>query len=739
MAEGFLPPVVAVLTANISEFKSKMGEARKEMAETEKSGGSSFKKMAGIGQAALKGIGVAAVAVGTLAIHMADKYEDAHARLNTAINNSGGSWKQYAKGVETVTKRMANFGLGMTQVEDTLALLTQATNSPTRALQLMQVTADLAAARHLDLATAAKLVGKVAQGNTTILKRFGLDLGITAGGLQNVKKAHEALAGAQQHYQDVLLKIRTGHLKGIAAQLAYRDAIQKVKAAQEKLTTTTNAGRLGIDALSKRVKDNAAAAAETFHGKLKKLEAKIGNLLVQVGLKLIPLIMKLADWLGAKLGPIVEAVTGFFEKHQEVIKQVAKTVLHFAERVIGTLYHWMTKIIDAFRKHKVLLVALGAAVGLVAVAIAGALVAAFIAWAVAAAEAAVATLIALAPILLIIAAVAAVAAAIYEVATHWKQIWKVMQEAVKTAWEWIKKAFMGIIDWYIKLPGRLIHALAKFGGMLIHFFGHVFMELFKKLPYIVGRVLGFFIALPIVLIAKMFQFDVMLVKWATKAFVWLVTKLPGIIAKMLIWFGKLVATIIGALVDFHKEMAKWFIKHFIKLVKSLPGIIKDLLKWFKDLPGNLIHALGDIVKTFIDVGKKIIEGILKGIVGAAGGLASGLKDAVGGAAKGAWHGITGAIGSLNPFATGGIANYPKSGGLAVLHGREAVLPLGDPNRSMQILKDTGLFGKMPAQGATGMHIHGGVTIHVSSPDPGRAGQQVKRALTEAAFLHGRAS
>lgn len=71
MAEGFLPPVVAVLLGNITDFTAKMGEAKGEMASVEGSAG----KLGAVGKTALLGVAAGAVAIGVESVSMASKFQ----------------------------------------------------------------------------------------------------------------------------------------------------------------------------------------------------------------------------------------------------------------------------------------------------------------------------------------------------------------------------------------------------------------------------------------------------------------------------------------------------------------------------------------------------------------------------------------------------------------------------------------------------------------------------------------
>lgn len=68
---GFLPPIVAVLTANISEFSAKMAEAKGEMAGVE----DTSSKFGVMGKAALLGVAAGAIAIGGESVKMASDFQ----------------------------------------------------------------------------------------------------------------------------------------------------------------------------------------------------------------------------------------------------------------------------------------------------------------------------------------------------------------------------------------------------------------------------------------------------------------------------------------------------------------------------------------------------------------------------------------------------------------------------------------------------------------------------------------
>lgn len=270
-----------------SKMKKEVGEAVDE-ATAHTSG--AFNKLAGVGQAALLGLGTAAVGIGVEAVHLADVFEASHARLETAVANTGKKYEDFSKSITAADKTNEKFGLTADQTEGALARLTQGLNDPKKALDDLGLAVNIAAARHIDLETAATLVGKVASGNTTILKRYGIDLDVAKGGAIALGKAHdavtkasEALAVAQDKAgvahqklagdssavtkaQDALTAAldKAGVAHGNAAQMAVNNtkAQEALMAASKAMTDAqTNVAKVQADIASGHIKAADAAAA----------------------------------------------------------------------------------------------------------------------------------------------------------------------------------------------------------------------------------------------------------------------------------------------------------------------------------------------------------------------------------------------------------------------------------------------------------------------------------------------
>ena len=129
--------------------------------------------------AAAKGFaiaGAAAVAVGgaMFAAAKAAAEEDASiARLNAAISANTKITDEQAKQMDAAIESRQNLAFSDDALRDSLSRLVPRTKDVTKALELQSIAMDFARLRGVDLSTASDLVGKVFNGNVSILSRYG--------------------------------------------------------------------------------------------------------------------------------------------------------------------------------------------------------------------------------------------------------------------------------------------------------------------------------------------------------------------------------------------------------------------------------------------------------------------------------------------------------------------------------------------------------------------------------------
>lgn len=233
------------------------------------------------------------------------------ARLGAAVTASGADWGAAQTAIESyLAAQQARVALDDGEGRDALTRLTTTTGNYKQAMDLLPLAIDLAAAKQIPLATAAELVGKVAEGNTGVLSRYGIVLGEGA-------SATDALAAMQQKF----------------------------------------AGQ-------------GEAFAGTFEGQQQRMGIALGNLKETIGAAVLPIFTKLAEgaadlatralpwietgitkvqpfftWLGDTVNTISSYVSSFiggiqtgsgqFGDAMTVIQNVANVVLPFVKGLIG--------------------------------------------------------------------------------------------------------------------------------------------------------------------------------------------------------------------------------------------------------------------------------------------------------------------------------------------------------------------------------------------------------------------
>jgi hypothetical protein len=383
--------------------------------------------MLGVG-GALAGVGAGFTAIGS-------KDQAAHQQLQAAVEATGKDYEEYAKRVEGAIKGQERFGHTANETQDALRALTTATNDPAKALQYLQLASDLAAAKHIGLTEAAVALGKAYNGNTRILKQFGIDVGAstkaTTGAETASKRAEaadKALASAKQHLAD-LEAIDAGkkHLttsEAIAlrnAQQRVTDATATAKAAHEKLSQAQGvaakaAGTHGsaLDQLATKLHGQAAASADTFSGKLNAIKAHLEDAAAQFGQKYGPAITAAGTamaGLGASI-TVAQGISKIFTDTQKVQKATTEGLTAATELQTGATE------LQAGANEQLTLALEGTTAAEL--------------------EAETAGLPLLATVGLIALAVAALGAIAYVIYRNWDTIWGAMKTAAKAVWDWIK-------------------------------------------------------------------------------------------------------------------------------------------------------------------------------------------------------------------------------------------------------------------------------------------------------------
>ena len=119
------------------------------------------------------------------------------ASLGAAVNRTGESWTALKTGTEAALLSMSKLTTySDEQLAQALEKLMTFGLSYDEAMKALGETIDFAAAKHMDLESAATLVGKAMDGNTAILKRYGVDITTTKDQAAELAKEQDAAAKA---------------------------------------------------------------------------------------------------------------------------------------------------------------------------------------------------------------------------------------------------------------------------------------------------------------------------------------------------------------------------------------------------------------------------------------------------------------------------------------------------------------------------------------------------------------
>lgn len=407
-----------------SRVFNEVGKAATEAGEKVEKSGGGFSKLAKISGAVMGGLGAAALAFGEKSIEAGDQLENAQAKMETAIKNTGQNFEELKPQIDAVAKRMENFGFTTADTDSALTQATTVTGSASKAMSIMGEAADLARLKHMSLTDAATLLAKAQEGNTRAFKQLGIQIPAVVTPAQAVSAAYKAVSMNLATSGEQAKFAAAHHMKLAQVQDLMKEASKGSAAAVQELggkieATNSPAQRVttAMDELQKRLSGQAAAASDTFAGKLAVMKTKFTDVEAEVGQKLIPVLIKLMGW---------------FQKAVDV----GMTVIGFLE------------------KHKAVAIALGVVVG-------GMLTTAFVLWA----ESILTAEGAAAPMVLAVGAIALAVAAlgigIYELYKHWSQVWGEIKKLTGEAVQFVKDHLVVIMTVALGPLGFAIAELAK--------------------------------------------------------------------------------------------------------------------------------------------------------------------------------------------------------------------------------------------------------------------------------------
>jgi murein DD-endopeptidase MepM/ murein hydrolase activator NlpD len=224
--------------------------------------GEATKHALGYGAALVGGAGI----VGGLeaVAHASIEAGTAQAALDAQLKAVGISYKGHQKQIDGVLEKTSRLtGFMDKDLEGALGNIVRSTGNLGQSFKLLGLATDIARAKHIDVASAGQLVGKIFAGNTRVLKSLGIQL-------DPVTKAQDKLKESTKHATDEQ---------------------KRAAVAEDKRATAQKA----IALLQQKLGGQAEAYGKTTAGSLDKMKAAVDRLEIRIGNALAPTVKKVAD------------------------------------------------------------------------------------------------------------------------------------------------------------------------------------------------------------------------------------------------------------------------------------------------------------------------------------------------------------------------------------------------------------------------------------------------------------
>jgi hypothetical protein len=196
---AFLPPAIfeikAVADKAIAEFKKVNGELEKLEDKADKAGASVSKinTASRFATAGLLAAGAAFAGFAAIGVKGVIEDEKAFTKLGQTFSNLGINIEANRQLVSDLDAAYSKLGFGGDETADALNKLLSTTNDLEMSQGLLSISADLARAKNIDLATAASVVGRASMGNAKAFKEMGIVLDTTLPRAEAITKAMEEL------------------------------------------------------------------------------------------------------------------------------------------------------------------------------------------------------------------------------------------------------------------------------------------------------------------------------------------------------------------------------------------------------------------------------------------------------------------------------------------------------------------------------------------------------------------
>ena len=345
------------ILADVDDLKKKLGQGEQEV----KGFGD---KLGEFGKKAAAAFALAAAAAAAYAgkllvdgVKSAIEDEKAQTQLAGTLERVAKATDATIKSVEGyITKTSLASGVADDKLRPAFSRLVQSTKDVEEAQKLLNLAMDISAQTGKPLEAVAVALGKAYDGNSKALAKLGIDVTNETTIVKDNTAAKQALERAQLAYNQAIDKYGVLSPQVEKATLALNQAQEKLG----KTTTTTKNVTATLAELMPQLTAEfggaASEAANTFSGKMARLNVAFDEAKESVGARLLPILTDLLDKFNNNLVPAVEAIRKKFEPLTKAIesnKEELTALWNFVDKymvpiLVGALKLGLSGIITTF-------------------------------------------------------------------------------------------------------------------------------------------------------------------------------------------------------------------------------------------------------------------------------------------------------------------------------------------------------------------------------------------------------
>lgn len=725
-----IPPVVATLLADTTEFSAKMTEAQAKMAETEGKGSSSMSKLQSVGKVAFLAIAAGAVAVGVAAVDMEMKYEASTAKMAgsanisiAAANNIGAAFLGQAfKTTFSAQQTMTAYA----GVAGQLGTMQGKALTATQALGFMTQAQDLAEASGNNLDTTTASLAKVMQAfqlpvsqaaaATDVLFNTSVATGVGISTLATQLSKARGMMGAAAPpigvLSGLLLDLTAHGVSGRAAMSTLTGAFtgiinptKAVAAAQQAMGVSfINAKTHGLDPLPQILATAGAAIAgmgsaqATATLKTLGFGAASGKLVatIQAGPAVLTKYIDQVTKTGAAHAAAEKSsntLEGQEKKLGAGFSDLVTSLGTYLIPILHTLVSVGVGVVTWLSQNQTVALALAAVVG-------GVLLAAMGAFTVSLFTAGGALAFLISPITAVVVAIGLVVVAFTLLYTH-VAIFKTVVDSFVSI---VKGVFAGAIAFITTIVGDVTKFITS-NWTTIQTVTTVIFDVIKTYFTVWWNIISTLFKVELAIVIGVLQVAWTVISTAVKVAWDIISTTIGTAITVIIGFVKGIIAIVSFLTGVWQTVTS-----------AVSGFVGGVVTFFVNLPGQILNALSSLSTLLVTVGYNLIMGLKNGIANAWNSVTSFIKGIPGQIAG--WFGSILGIHSPSTVFAGFGANIIQglqqgiAGQMGSLQATMAgVSTAVSGNLSATIMPTAGGATAAAGRVAAGAAVGGGITVY----------------------------